>query len=194
MCQLFIARMNYWRKMSVLQKFMIFLLASPVELFIQEQCHMNNVKCINARNAPGCKLHLRQFDCKGIETISSKQPLYMGTHASPFLRHTPINDTGQFGCSIIDTVVSNIDATVYCSNINAAVLTPGYPHITHINLCNMWIRNSCYKNQLLINSKNCGCSVSLGPAALHFIKGDRTFSGFSLELLPAKLTLTRLTH
>ena len=91
---------------------MVFLLASPVELFIQEQCHMNNVKCINARNAPGSKLHLGQFDCKGIETISSKQPLYMGTHASPFLRHTPINDIGQFGCSIIDTVVSNIDATV----------------------------------------------------------------------------------
>lgn len=63
---------------------------------------------------------------------------------------------------------------------------------TTFNLCDLWITDTSYINQRLINPSSGRSPVHLGPLMLHFTKTEQTFGRFALELVSANPNLKNL--
>ena len=54
---------------------------------------------------------------------------------------------------------------------------------TTFNLCDLWITDTSYRNQRLINRESQKHPVFLGPMMLHFTKNVETFQRFAMEIV-----------
>ena len=63
---------------------------------------------------------------------------------------------------------------------------------TTFNLCDMWIRDTSYRNKRLLNPTIGKHPVFLGQVMLHLSKNEKTFGRFALELVSANPKLKYL--
>lgn len=94
-----------------------------------------------------------------IESIVIKENAYFFFMCS----ERQIKDIVKFCCSNSDTAVLGIDTT--------------------FNLCNLWITDSCYRNDRIVNNSTENHPVFLGPLLFHFTKDAATFTRFALEMM-----------
>ena len=65
---------------------------------------------------------------------------------------------------------------------------------TTFNLCDLWITDTTYRNQRLINPISKKNPVYLGPIMFRFTKEDGSFNRFALELLSSNPKLRKLQY
>lgn len=80
------------------------------------------------------------------------------------------------------------DIKKFCCSDNASVLGLD----TTFNLCDMWVTDTCYRNQRLINPENDQHPIFPGPALFHFTKDEQTFSRLALEMVDAEPGLANI--
>ena len=93
-----------------------------------------------------------------IQSIVIKKDSYFFFLAS----NRQINDIVKFCCVDNNCSVLGIDTTY--------------------NLCNMWVTDSCCRNQRIVNNTTGKHPVYLGPSIFHFMKDVNTFKRFGLEI------------
>ena len=80
------------------------------------------------------------------------------------------------------------DIKQFCCGNNASVLGID----TTFNLCDMWVTDTCYRNQRLTNPENGQHPIFLGPTLFHFTKDEQTFSRLALEMVDADPALNNI--
>ena len=93
-----------------------------------------------------------------IESIVIKEKIYFFIY---FPRQ--IEDIVQLCCSETESSVLGIDTT--------------------FNLCNLWVTDSCCKNDRIVHNVTSNHPVFLGPRLFHFTKDESTFTRFALEMI-----------
>ena len=94
-----------------------------------------------------------------IESIVIKEKIYYFFMCSP----RQIEDIVQLCCRETESSVLGIDTT--------------------FNLCNLWVTDSCYKNDRIVHNVTGNHPVFLGPLLFHFTKDESTFTRFALEMI-----------
>ena len=94
-----------------------------------------------------------------IESIVIKEKIYYFFMCSP----RQIEDIVQLCCRETESSVLGIDTT--------------------FNLCNLWVTDSCYKNDRIVHNVTGNHPAFLGPLLFHFTKDESTFTRFALEMI-----------
>ena len=80
------------------------------------------------------------------------------------------------------------DILMFCCKDPAAVLGTDITFGLH----NLWVTDTSYGDERLLNPKTGKHPVFLGPSMMHFTKGHLVFSRFAVELLAANPSLRDL--